>query len=80
MEIDFSMAFPRNLADRVNATKVVIMVTLMMSQMSIAICQTTLPFVEASLPLHGQDHILLMRGIQSLSNTVVIIALASHQC
>ena len=49
MEMDFSMPVPRISVERVKATEVVIMATLMMSQMSIAICPTPIHFVEVSL-------------------------------
>jgi hypothetical protein len=51
MEMDFSMPVPRISVERVKANEVVIMATLMMSQMSIAICPTTIHFVEVSLHL-----------------------------
>jgi len=79
MEMDFSMAVPRISVERVKATEVVIMATLMISQMSIAICPTTIHFVEVSLQVQVRDHIFLTRGIQSFSHTVVIIARASHR-
>jgi hypothetical protein len=47
--MDFSMAVPRISVERVKATEVVIMATLMMSQRSIAISPTTRHFVEVSL-------------------------------
>jgi hypothetical protein len=49
MEMDFSMPVPRISVERVKATEVVITATLMMSQMFIAICPTTIHFVEVSL-------------------------------
>jgi hypothetical protein len=49
MEMDFAMPVPRISVDRVEATEVVIMATLTMSQMSIAICPTPIHFVEVSL-------------------------------
>jgi hypothetical protein len=48
MEMDFSMAVPRTSVERVMATDVVIMATLMMSQMSITICATTIHCGEVS--------------------------------
>jgi len=79
VEMDFSMAIPRISVERVKATEVVITATLMMSQMSIAICPTTIHFVEVSLHVQVRDHILLTKGIQSFSHTVVIIPRASHR-
>jgi hypothetical protein len=78
MEMDFSMPVPRISVERVKATEVVIMATLMMSQMSIGICLMTI-LIEVSLHVQVRDHILLTRGIQSFSHTVVIIARASHR-
>jgi len=78
MEMDFSMPVPRISVERVKATAVVIMATLMMSQMCIAICPMTI-LVEGSLHVQVRDHIFLMRGIQSFSHTVMIIACASHR-
>jgi len=49
VEMDFSMAVQRISVERVKATAVVIMATLMMSQMSIAICPMIIHFVEVSL-------------------------------
>jgi hypothetical protein len=49
MEMDFSMPVPRISVEWVKATTVVIMATLMGSQMSIAIWPTTIHFVEVSL-------------------------------
>jgi hypothetical protein len=49
MEMDFSMPVSRISVKWVKATEVVIMATLMMSQMSIAISPTTIHFVEVSL-------------------------------
>jgi hypothetical protein len=48
MEMDFSMAVPRISVERVKATEVVIMATLMMSQMCIAICPLTI-LIDVSL-------------------------------
>jgi hypothetical protein len=78
MEMDFSMAVPRISLERVKATEVVIMATLMMSQMCVAICPMTI-LIGVSLHLQVRDHILLTRGIQSFSHTVVSIARASHR-
>jgi len=78
IEMDFSMAVPRISVERVEATAVVIMATLMMSHMCIAICPMTI-LVEVSLHVQVRDHILLTRGIRSFSHTVVIIARASHR-
>jgi hypothetical protein len=78
MEMDFSMPVPRISVERVKATEVVITATLKMSQMCIAICPMTI-LIEVSLHVQVRDHILLTRGIQSFSHTVVIIARASHQ-
>jgi len=77
VEMDFSMAVPRISVERMKATEVVITATVMMSQMSIAICPMTI-LVEVSLLVKFRDHILLTRGIQSFSYTVVIISCASH--
>jgi len=71
-------AVPRISVERVKATEVVITATLMMSQMSIAICPMTI-LIEVSLHVQVRDHILLARGIQSFSHTVAIIARASHR-
>jgi len=79
MEMDFSMAGPRISVERVKATEVVIMATLMISQMSIAICPTTIHFVEVSLHVQVSDHILLTSGIQSFTHIGVITARASHR-
>jgi len=49
IEMDLSMAVPRISVEWVTATEVVIMATLMMSQMSINICPMTIHFVEVSL-------------------------------
>jgi uncharacterized protein YbcC (UPF0753/DUF2309 family) len=78
VEMDFSTAVPRISVERVKATEVVITATLMMSQMSIAICPMTI-LIEVSLHVQVRDHILLTRGIQSFSHIVVIIAHASHR-
>jgi len=78
VEMDFSTAVPRISVERVKVTEVVITATLMMSKMSIAICPTT-TLVKVSLHVQVRDHILLTRGIQSFSHTVVIIARTSHQ-
>jgi hypothetical protein len=78
VEMDFSMAVPRISVEQVKATEVVIMATLMMSQMSIAICPVTI-LVEGSLPAQIRVHILLARGIQFFSHTVVIIVCGSHR-
>jgi len=72
------MAIPRTSVERVKTTEVVIMATLMMSQMSIAICPVTI-LVEGSLPAQIRVHILLTRGIQLFSHTVVIIACGRHR-
>ena len=79
VEMDFSMAVPRISVERVKATAVVITATLMMSQMFNGICPMTI-LIEVSLQVQVRDRILLMRRIQSLSHTVVIIARASHWC
>jgi hypothetical protein len=76
VQMDFSMAFPRTSVEWVK--EVVITATQMMSQRSIAICLMTIDFVEVSLHVQVQDHILLTQGIQSLSQTVLIIECASH--
>jgi len=78
MEMDFSTAVPRISVERVKVTAVVITATLMMSQMFIAICPMTI-LMEVSLHVQVRDHILLTRGIQSFSHTVVIISRASHR-
>jgi len=53
LEMDFSMAVGRISVEWVMGTAVVIMATLMMSQMSIAICPTTIHFV--AVLLTGED-------------------------
>jgi len=78
VEMDFSAAVPRISVERVKATEVVTTATLMMSQMTIAICPMTI-LIKVSLHVQVRDHILLPRVIQSFSHTVVIIARASHQ-
>jgi hypothetical protein len=76
--MDFSMAIPRISVELLKTTEVVIMATLMMTQMSIAICPVTI-LVEGSLPAQIRVHLLLARGIQIFSHTVVIIACRSHR-
>jgi hypothetical protein len=63
VEMGFSMVFPRISVEREKATAVVIIATLMLSQMSIGICPMTI-HIEFSQHLQVRGHILLTRGIQ----------------
>jgi len=63
VEIDFSRAVPM----------------ISVQQVSIAICPTTIHSFKLSLHVQAQDHILLMRGIQSFFRAVVIIARIHHR-
>ena len=74
--MDFSREVTRISLEWVNATAREITDTLMMSLMSIGICPITI-LREVSLQIHVRDDMLLMRGIQSFSHTVVIIPSAS---